>query len=375
MKTVLITIPWFHPAYKAGGPVQSIANMVNQFSTGIEYFIVCGNTDLNDTPIEKLETGKWVVYNANTKVWYAEQNKRSDTLVKITEKLKPDIIYINGMFSWHFTIVPLLFCKAKYKLISPRGMLHPGALSQKRGKKKLFLSLWKFFDLHKKATFHATDNEEKIFIEKNFGDEINTMVAGNFPRIFSFGSSAKKKGVLKLVSIAVISPMKNHLLVLDALLNIPAIVEYHICGPIKDMEYWQKCLAKMKEMPVNISVIFHGEVPPSGIEEVLNKGHVFILPSKSESFGHAIFEALSSGKPVIISHTTPWQQLKEKKAGINVNLNINSIADSIAFFADMVQEEYSEWSHSACDYSKKAIDFDILKDQYANLFTLPVLEK
>ena len=26
---IFILIPWFHPAYKAGGPIQSVANMVN----------------------------------------------------------------------------------------------------------------------------------------------------------------------------------------------------------------------------------------------------------------------------------------------------------------------------------------------------------
>ena len=29
LMNIFISLPWFHPAYKAGGPIQSIANMVN----------------------------------------------------------------------------------------------------------------------------------------------------------------------------------------------------------------------------------------------------------------------------------------------------------------------------------------------------------
>jgi hypothetical protein len=34
LKNIFITIPWFLPAYKAGGPVQSVANMVEQLGGG-----------------------------------------------------------------------------------------------------------------------------------------------------------------------------------------------------------------------------------------------------------------------------------------------------------------------------------------------------
>src|SRR5688572_18091469 len=131
MRTIFISIPWFHPAFKAGGPIQSIANMVNEVKTDINYYIFCGNTDLNNTTLEGIETGKWIKYNNHTQVWYADPQKRSDTIVKLTEKIKPDVIFIIGIFSWHFNLVPLLFCKASRKIISVRGMLHPGALSQK----------------------------------------------------------------------------------------------------------------------------------------------------------------------------------------------------------------------------------------------------
>ena len=370
MKSIFITIPWFHPAYKAGGPVQSIANLVNEFKENVAYYIFCGNTDLNNTKLENIETGKWTRYNAHTQVWYAAQNKRSETIVDLIGKIKPDIVFIVGIFSWHFNMVPLLFGKAGHKIISVRGMLHKGALSQKKNKKKIFLSLWKLMNWHKKATFHVTNEEEKKEVENCFGDEADIFIAGNYPRRFNKNKTFKKPGHIKLITVALISPMKNHLLILEALEQTPAIIEYHICGPVKDMEYWQKCLEQMKQLPVNVSVVYHGEIMPESVEGMLQMSHVFIMPSKSENFGHAIYESLSAGKPVITSHHTPWQNLKEHTCGLNVNNDVNKIAEAIIFFAAMTQQEYEVWSLGAIDYAEKAFDSNLLNEQYTAMFSV-----
>lgn len=46
MTKTFITIPWFLPAFRAGGPVQSIANLVEECHEEVEYFIFCGDVDL-----------------------------------------------------------------------------------------------------------------------------------------------------------------------------------------------------------------------------------------------------------------------------------------------------------------------------------------
>ena len=48
---VFITIPWFLPAYRAGGPIQSVANLIENFSVDIEYRIFCADEDLNGEPL------------------------------------------------------------------------------------------------------------------------------------------------------------------------------------------------------------------------------------------------------------------------------------------------------------------------------------
>ena len=370
MTKIFITIPWFLPAFRAGGPIQTIANLVKEFQEEIEYFIFCGDTDLNGVELENITTGKWIPYNEHTRIWYSGPAKVSANMVKQVEIINPDVLYIVGMFSWHFNTVPLLFCKAPKKILSPRGMLHPGALSQKKWKKKIYLQIFKLLEYHYKVIFHATDEDEKNYINKYFGKVANILIAGNFPnKIPALPVSEKITGNLKLISIALISPMKNILLVLQSLEKVKASIQYSIYGPVKDEDYWENCLSQIKKLPENISIIIHKEIEPQRVTEVLSDAHVFILPSKSENFGHAIYEALSAGRPIITSKNTPWNQLQESGAGINVSIeNDNELAEAIDFFALMNEETFSQWHLGAVAYAIKAINVEKIKLEYKKIF-------
>lgn len=370
MTKIFITTPWFVPAYRAGGLIQSVANLVKTFNNNVEYFILCQDVDLNGAVLENIETNKWLRFDEHTHVWYATPERISDTIVKQVEEIKPDILYIIGMFSWHFNIVPTLFCKGPKKILSTRGMLHAGALSQKKWKKKIYLRLFKLLEYHYKVHFHATDDEEKKFILNYFGEVVKVSVAGNFPnKISPLPVAHKEAGYLKLISIAVISPMKNILFILDALATSGYQIEYHIYGPLKDEDYWDVCKQKIKSLPENIKAFYHKEIEPHQVKEVLSGGHVFILPSKSENFGHAIYEALSAARPVITSNHTPWNRLKEYKAGINVSTdNSDELINAVNFFAEMDAIQMEKWSDGAYVYAEKMLNVEMIKNEYERMF-------
>ncbi len=370
MKKILITIPWFYPAFRAGGPVQSIVNMVNGLNGAYEFFIFCGNKDLNNISLENIKEGEWISYNSSTKIWYAESKNRSDTLVRQIEVVQPDHLFIIGLFSWHFNIVPLLFCKCRSKIVSARGMLHKGALEQKSFKKVLFLKTFKLLGLQKKVTFHATDATEEIHIKEAMGQNVRILIANNFPRfIGKLPATKKSPNSLILMSMALISPMKNHLLVLQALEICKANIEYHIYGPVKDLAYWQICLRQIATLPANIKVQYHGEVQPQKVPLALAACHVFIIPSNSENFGHAFYESLSAGKPVITSQFTPWQNLEEAHAGINTALDVREIAHTIEIFAALGQDDFNLWSNGAFIYAQKSVNLPGVRKSYHSLFS------
>lgn len=340
-----------------------------------QFSIFCSNKDLDGTILNSVPHDQWVQYNSNTRVWYSSDNKIIPIFRKEISGVKPDLFYIVGLYDWNFNFKLLIHFQEIPKLISVRGMLHPGALSQKRFKKMLYLSLWKFLGFHKKFRFHVTDEKEKGYVKETFGNKVSVSVAGNFPFLHQQSTlPAKAPGSLKLVSIALISPMKNILLVLESLVSIRGAneggqIQYDIYGPVKDAGYWESCKEVIKRIPPNVSVKYHGEIPPSEVGHVLSKHHIFILPSKSENYGHALVEALSVGLPVITSEATPWNGLKAAKAGINVNLyGARALQESMEFFVAMGDVEFKEWSKGASEYSLESVDIERTRGEYEEMF-------
>ena len=353
--------------------MQSVVNMVTQLENqDYEFNIFSSNKDLDGGILKNIIPGKWTRYNNSTDVWYSADNNFRPVLNGLVKVQKTGLLFINGIYSWHFTIKPLLFTRHLKKIVSVRGMLHTGALSQKAAKKKVYLWLWKFTGLHKKVTFHATDEDEKGHIQRVFGNTVKVMIAPNFSRaILQQPVIEKKANNLKLISIALISPMKNILMVLDSLMEtVPENkIEYNIYGPVKDSPYWMMCKKKIEQLPSNISVAYHGDISPDEIVNVLAQNHVFVLPSKSENFGHAIFEALSAGRPVITSNNTPWHNLEKNNAGKNVDLdNFTELIQAINFFTGQAAEEFQLWSNGAAQYAALAMDITKIKEQYKLLF-------
>ena len=58
---VLVFIDWYYPAFKAGGPIRSISNMISLLSEDINFFIVTGDRDLLDKkPFKYVKFNAWI---------------------------------------------------------------------------------------------------------------------------------------------------------------------------------------------------------------------------------------------------------------------------------------------------------------------------
>lgn len=370
---VFISFQYFLPAYKAGGPIQSINNLAKYLSCqGAEIFIFTSNKDLDGTILD-VEQDKWLNHTDGIQVYYNSgtvTNKKD--VVKLLSGVSPDVIFINGIFSPVYTLYMLANKFAARKILSVRGMLHPGALSQKALKKKVFLQAFKFFKLHNKCEYHSTTDLETSYVENVFGKGKKVWMVPNLPNVLAYQKPPEKKeGELKLVSVSLISPMKNILHVLNALRNTKTYITYDIYGPVKEASYWGKCETVIPLLPENVRVEYKGEVPPHEIEATLGNYHCFILPSKSENFGHAIYEALSAGKPVITSMNTPWNGLEEANAGYNVEgENEDAIRKKIENLAATGNDEYLAMSLAAKEYITKKYNLEEIQDQYKNMFSL-----
>jgi glycosyltransferase involved in cell wall biosynthesis len=97
--------------------------------------------------------------------------------------------------------------------------------------------------------------------------------------------------------------------------------------------------------------------------------HVFVLPTLGENFGHAIFEALSAGRPVLISNKTPWLNLREKETGWDLSLeDEQSWMKAIVEAAGWDQEIFDRWSRKCRDFAQKQVERADLNPAYLKLF-------
>lgn len=332
---------------------------------------------MNETEmLNGIKVNEWMDWEGKAKVYYWDYslNKRKE-LKQLMNAVDPQTVFVNGLYSFYFNQLPVWYSvkKSSVKIVwSARGMLHSGALAQKSLKKKIFLSVVKLFNLHKRVVWHATDEREVKFIKQKMGD-VQVMIAGNYPNLISPSLPLHKEpGHLILGTVALISPMKNHKAVIESLQHCKGAIQWIIYGPIKEDAYWNECLQLIHQLPSNIEVVYKGELPPSQLSSALAQMHVFIMPSESENFGHAILEALSAGKPVITTTTTPFTQVNKKQAGTAVELNglTGSLTKAIEQFGAMGNDEYKSYCENAIAFASTHISVNELTEQYQQLFQI-----
>jgi glycosyltransferase involved in cell wall biosynthesis len=307
-------------------------------------------------------------------VYYVSQSQlKRNHLKQVISAIDYDVAYINGVYSWYFSILPIKLLKTIKKpiIISARGMLNPQAFSVKGKKKKVFLKMAKLSGLYKGVRFHATNKEEANCIKNEVGRSVSVQVAPNLPRVINLKlrTSDFKQNPVRFVNIARVSIEKGTLKMLKAVRGISRTLELDLFGPIYDNAYWEKCQVEIEQLPKHIKVSYKGVLDSNDVPKTLCQYDFFILLSEGENFGHAILEALAVGLPVIISNKTPWRKLELKRLGWDLDINNeNIVKETIEEALLMSNTDYSIWSRSARDYAKEFMNDPKLLEQNKALF-------
>ena len=346
---LLIFTDWFTPAFKAGGPIRSVVNLVDRFKNNLDIYIFTSDRDLNDTaPFENIQTDQWIAIDGYH-IYYHSPGKMNHKKVKaVLKELDPDKIYLNSMFS--NMIYPLLAAGRSGKVIlAPRGMLRPSALALKPIRKFLYLSFLKMMGLEKQICFHATSEEEKKDIKRIFPLANMIRVAINLPIkvMDQLLPMSKSSGELNMVFVGRIHPIKNLLFLLQVLRQIKGQLHLDLVVAADDDTYWHECKIAIEELTSSVQVNIHLNHPHHLVKPILESAHLFILPTEGENFGHAIFESLAVGCPVLISNQTPWKDLQSKKAGVDLPINKEGFAKALQQFMDMGDDEWQEYRQGA----------------------------
>lgn len=343
---MLLVYDYFDPAFLAGGPISSCANLVRLLENRLEINIVASNMDLDGSRLD-VEVDRWIPYGASS-ILYGEKTWSWRGFYRLLRELKPDVVYLNGIYSFVGVLLPLLLASLhifRPKLvIAPRGMLQSQSLALKPSKKRLYLRLFRWLTSGPHVRWHVTSEDERTALMRTIPTALdhNIRIIGNVPRTdLVQRSSHVRSATVRFVTIALISPMKGILNVIRALKQVKGSVVYEIYGPVKEPAYWCECLEAAGELPDHVTIKHHCAISRNDIQRALEQSDFYIQPSRSENFGHSILESLMVGVPVITSSTTPWSVIAEKGAGFIVDPDRDDeLVDAILRAVEMPQEEY-----------------------------------
>jgi len=365
-KRILVCIDWYEPGFKAGGPIRSVANLVNALKADYEFYILTSAYDLGESnPYPGIELNQWHDQNG---VFVKYMDHRAMTMSSIKGnilEIVPDLLYLNSLFSKLFTIAPLMLANRKRMevILAPRGMLGQGALDIKKGKKKFFLKAAKYSGLYRNVTWHASTIEEEKEIIRVFGKKAKIKIAQNIPltqtKKLDDILNKKNTGQVRFVFISRITPKKNLDLAIKAMKEIksPMPAFFDIYGNIEDPEYFNSFKHEIKDHG-NVKIEYKGVLNPADIPNVYMNADFMVLPTSHENYGHAIVEAWANGCPVIISKNTPWKNLHVQQLGWDVDISdyknlVAALQEGIdvdfTSYIAMVRACYQYFAEKICD--------------------------
>ncbi|MDQ1298054.1 MAG: hypothetical protein QG558_593 [Campylobacterota bacterium] len=356
---ILTFVSYYLPGYKAGGPLRTIANMVEHLGNDFEFWIVTRDRDLGDTvPYADVIINEWNdVHGA--KVFYLSPDRQTlNGIADIINATPHDLMYLNSFFDPLFTLKPLIARRLGYVkdvpiVLAPRGEFSAGALRLKSIKKKVYIHAARVLGLYNNLYWHASSVHEVEDIRREFAlkDDV-VLTALDLPTKVSHNDFADSRSNvdherLRIVFLSRISPMKNLDYALRILKQVRAKVKFDIYGPIEDKGYWELCEELIHLLPANIDVSHRGPVHPDDVAKIFAQYDLFLFPTRGENYGHVIAESLNVGTPVLISDQTPWKNLENDGLGWDIPL------DDMSAFINVIErmslrtfdEKYQERQH------------------------------
>ena len=369
----------FHPATYYGGPISAtwgLSKMIN--SNDIAIYV--STTNANGYNRLSTITNEFIQKDKNFFVKYYHEQIINHFSVSFLFGIwgdikKSDIVYVQYLF--HYTVLFALFASViqrKKVVLSPRGSLSTFTLSYKRSfLKSLWIKLfikpfYKFFNWHASSYLEAEDIKKMLPNAKLeiINDGVDFLSFQKFKKydketlIYNYTNIKFKDISNVFFSLGRLHTIKGFNILIDAFsifIEKSTASKLIIAGGDDGEE--DKLRKQIIDLNLQDSVFLIGEIGFEDKKILLNNCDYFTLASNFESFGIVIAEALSCGKPVVISNKTPWKNLEINKCGILVDNEKNKFADALS---DILSFSYD--SKSIKNYIKSNYDWNIIIDRF-----------
>lgn len=303
-----------------GGPARSVPMMVKGLAEiGVDVTLMTIRSE--NMNLHALE-------GTTAKLHVLERNYTSKDMEAFVVSEGFDIIQNQSMWDLCYHQMAKIAHKHGVPYIStPRGMLEPWSLSQKRWKKKLALALYQMKDLQRSACIYTTAETEAQHV-KALGVKAPFVVIPNGIETDGYPCRTSMEGVKKQVLfLSRIHVKKGIELLIDAwkrLQNDFSDWNLVIVGN-GESEYIHSLRNRIAEANLNDSVSIQDPVFGNDKIALYQSSSLFVLPSFSENFGMVIAEAMSCGVPVITTKNCPWELLNGTQTGWCIDLSVDEL--------------------------------------------------
>ena len=366
---ILVIMEGFFPGKKYGGPPVSVDNFCRLMKEH-QCYILATDHDLNDSEKYSGIVEGWNERD-NCKVKYvSDLQYKLPTFKKVILEVRPDILYLQGLFQ--SCVFPCLVLAKKMGikvLLAPRGELCDGAINIKKYKKIPYIYALRFLGLTKGFHYQSTSQDEYDGIKKWLRvDEQNIHDLTNIPSlpIGTYERNKKESGSARIIFLSRIHPKKNLLAALQFLENSNGNIKFDIYGPIEDTDYWEECQKEIKKLGKAVEVNYKGLINHDDVHKTFSQYDAFIFPTLSENYGHVIIESLIVGTPVIISDGTPWTDVNYHNAGWAYNLcEKEQFIKAINQLIQFDNKDMEEISNNAKRYAETKLKIQNLRMEYS----------
>ncbi|MEM7083797.1 MAG: glycosyltransferase family 4 protein [Pseudomonadota bacterium] len=356
-KVVLVFVGWYLPGHKSGGPVKTLANLIESTHDEFEYRVVTRDRDLGDaTAYPNADPAAWRQVGRAQVRYISPGWKAIGQIRAVLRDTHYDVLYLNSFFSLVYSLLPqwLNAGTGRPVVLGPRGQFSSGALELKPRRKRLFIRFYRWLGWQKRVLWQASTGHEKQDILAAYGEGVDIFEAEDIAtRQYASHLPGRNDGALKAVFLSRLSPKKN----LDYALNVLGAtrcpVDYDIYGPIEDQKHWTHCESLIRSLPDNIRVTTKGTLASEEVIDTLSRYDVFFFPTKGENFGHVIAEALCAGLPLLIADTTPWRKLEANGVGWDLPLtDPGKFARKLAELYEMSPERHARLRQDVIAWAK-----------------------
>ena len=216
-------------------------------------------------------------------------------------------------------------------VLSPRGMLEPGALARRRIRKRIAWALVERATVAGAALLHATsDAEAETLRALDRRPEIVCLPNGvELPP-----ATPRVAAEPVIVFLGRLHPIKRLDLLVDAFARVRASgrrAELVIAGP-DEAGLRRRLEARVPDVAGSIS--WPGALDEEGKHELLARAAALVLCSDAESFGLSAAEAMAAAVPVVVTRTCPWADVEAHGAGFWVEQDAGAIAGALMRLLD-----------------------------------------